>query len=53
MAEGEALVTRDAIFGWGGIDSRTSTIVETRHELRGMSFAGWGQVLPGARGSSG
>lgn len=52
MVEGEALVTRDAIFGWGGIDSRTGTIVEARHELRGVSFAGWGLVLPGTKGSS-
>jgi len=52
-AEGEALVTRDAISGWGGIDSRTGTIVETRHELRGQSFAGKVLVFPGAKGSSG
>jgi hypothetical protein len=53
IAEGEALVTRDAISGWGGIDSRTGTIVETRHELRGQSFAGKVLVFPGAKGSSG
>jgi uncharacterized protein len=53
IAEGEALVTRDAISGWGGIDSRTGTIVETRHELRGVSFAGKVLVFPGAKGSSG
>jgi predicted aconitase with swiveling domain len=52
-AEGEALVTRDRISGWGGIDSRTGTIVETRHELRGLSFAGKVLVFPGAKGSSG
>lgn len=52
-AEGEALVTRDRISGWGGIDSRTGTIVETRHELRGTSFAGKVLVFPGAKGSSG
>lgn len=52
-AEGEALVTRDRISGWGGIDSRTGTIVETRHELRGRSFAGKVLVFPGAKGSSG
>ena len=51
--EGEALVTRDRISGWGGIDSRTGTIVETRHELRGRSFAGKVLVFPGAKGSSG
>lgn len=52
-SEGEALVTRDRISGWGGIDSRTGTIVETRHELRGVSFAGKVLVFPGAKGSSG
>ncbi len=52
-AQGEALVTRDRISGWGGIDSRTGTIVETRHELRGVSFAGKVLVFPGAKGSSG
>jgi len=53
VAEGEALVTKDRISGWGGIDSRTGTIVETRHELRGISFAGKVLVFPGAKGSSG
>jgi predicted aconitase with swiveling domain len=52
-AEGEAMVTTQAISGWGGIDSRTGTIVETRHELRGHSFAGKVLVFPGAKGSSG
>lgn len=52
-AEGEALVTRVHISGWGGIDSRTGTIVETRHDLRGISFAGKVLVFPGAKGSSG
>ena len=52
-SEGEALVTRDRISGWGGIDSRTGTIVETRHELRGVSFAGKVLVFRGAKGSSG
>lgn len=53
VAEGEAMVTRDRISGWGGIDSRTGTVVETRHELRGQSFAGKVLVFPGAKGSSG
>jgi predicted aconitase with swiveling domain len=52
-AEGEALVTRDRISGWGGIDPRTGTIIETRHELKGISFAGKVLVFPGAKGSSG
>jgi predicted aconitase with swiveling domain len=53
VAEGEALVTRERISGWGGIDPRTGTIIETRHELRGQSFAGKVLVFPGAKGSSG
>lgn len=53
ISEGEALVTHQQISGWGGIDSRTGTIVETRHELRGVSFAGKILVFPGAKGSSG
>ena len=53
VAEGEALVTRDRVSGWGGIDPRTGTIIEVRHELRGQSFAGKVLVFPGAKGSSG
>jgi len=53
VAQGEALVTRDRISGWGGIDPRTGTVVETRHALRGQSFAGKVLVFPGAKGSSG
>lgn len=51
--EGEALVTRDRISGWGGIDPRSGTVIETRHELKGVSFAGKVLVFPGAKGSSG
>jgi predicted aconitase with swiveling domain len=53
VAEGEALVTRDRISGWGGIDPRSGTIIETRHELKGRSFKGKVLVFPGAKGSSG
>ncbi len=52
-AEGEALVTRDTISGWGGINERDGTIIELSHELRGQSFAGKVLVFPGAKGSSG
>ena len=52
-AEGEALVTHDTISGWGGIDPMTGTIIETRHELRGVSFKDKVLVFPGAKGSSG
>jgi hypothetical protein len=52
-AEGEALVTKDRISGWGGIDPRTGTVIETRHELKGVSFKDKVLVFPGAKGSSG
>ena len=53
VAEGEAIVTRDTISGWGGIDSNTGTIIERRHELVGRSFKDKVLVFPGAKGSSG
>jgi predicted aconitase with swiveling domain len=53
FAEGEAMVTTEQISGWGGIDSRTGTVIETRHPLHGQSFAGKVLVFPGAKGSSG
>lgn len=53
LAEGEAFVTRQRIAGWGGVDSSTGTIIESRHEARGRSFAGKVLVFPGIKGSSG
>ena len=53
VAEGEALVTRDTISGWGGINPTNGTVIETRHELRGVSFKDKVLVFPGAKGSSG
>ena len=52
-AEGEAIVTHDTISGWGGIDPKTGTIIERRHEIRGQSFKDKVLVFPGAKGSSG
>jgi uncharacterized protein len=52
-AEGEALVSRETISGWGGIDPATGTIIERRHELFGVCFTGKVLVFPGAKGSSG
>ena len=53
VAEGEALVTKDTISGFGGINSKTGVITEVRHELRGQSFKDKVLVFPGAKGSSG
>jgi hypothetical protein len=52
-AEGEALVTSETISGWGGVNPTQGTIIETRHELRGVSFKDKVLVFPGAKGSSG
>jgi predicted aconitase with swiveling domain len=52
-AEGEALVTKDMISGWGGVNPDTGAIIELRHELHGQSFKGKVLVFPGAKGSSG
>lgn len=52
-AEGEALVTKDTISGWGGVDPIQGIVTERRHELRGLSFKGKVLVFPGAKGSSG
>ena len=52
-AKGEALVTHDTVSGWGGFDPRTGKVVETRHELCGVSLKDKILVFPGAKGSSG
>ena len=52
-AEGEALVTRQTIPGWGGVNPVQGVITETRHDLRGVSFKDKVLVCPGAKGSSG
>jgi predicted aconitase with swiveling domain len=51
--EGEALVTTQTISGWGGVNPMSGTVIETRHELRGVSFKDKVLVFPGAKGSSG
>ena len=52
-AEGEALVTRQTIPGWGGVNPVQGVITETQHELRGVSFRDKILVCRGAKGSSG
>ena len=52
-AQGEALVTKQTISGWGGINPMEGVILERRHELKGRSFKGKVLVFPGAKGSSG
>jgi predicted aconitase with swiveling domain len=53
VVDADALITRDPISGFGGIDVATGTIIEPRHELFGVCFTGRVLVFPGAKGSSG
>jgi len=53
MAEGEALVTKQGISFWGGVDPDTGVITEVGHELYGQEMAGKGLVLPALKGSAG
>lgn len=52
-AEGEALVTRETVPGWGGVNPVQGVITETRHELKGVPFKDKVLVFRGAKGSSG
>jgi predicted aconitase with swiveling domain len=53
ISEGEALVTKQTISTWGGVDAVKGIITERRHELRGQSFKDKVLVFPSAKGSSG
>lgn len=52
IAEGEALVSKEGISFYGGIDPDTSKIVEVGHELEGQSVAGKILVFPTGKGST-
>ena len=51
-AEGEALVTSEALSFWGGYDFQTGTIIDTRHPLVGVRAAGRVLAVPFSKGSS-
>jgi predicted aconitase with swiveling domain len=51
-AQGEALFTNEPLSFWGGYNAQEGKIIDTHHELCGVSAAGKILVLPGARGSS-
>lgn len=53
VAEGEALVTEEAISGWGGTNPLEGTVIERGHSLQGKSFKDKVLVFRGAKGSSG
>jgi predicted aconitase with swiveling domain len=51
-AQGEALVTSQAISFFGGIDPETGVVVERGHELEGQCIAGRVLVFPTGKGST-
>jgi predicted aconitase with swiveling domain len=51
-AKGEALVTKDHISFYGGVDPEKGIIVEKGHELEGKSFSGKILVFPSGKGST-
>jgi len=52
MAEGEAIVSREPIGFYGGVDPKTGQFIEKGHELEGMSVAGKILVFPKGKGST-
>jgi hypothetical protein len=51
-AEGEAMVTKDGISFYGGVDPDTGKVVEVGHELEGQSVTGKILVFPTGKGST-
>jgi predicted aconitase with swiveling domain len=52
IVEGEALVTKDGISFYGGVDPDTGKVVEVGHELEGQSIIGKVLVFPTGKGST-
>ena len=52
LAKGTAIVTKDAISFYGGVDPQTGKIVEAGHELEGQSITGKILVFPTGKGST-
>ncbi|OLC41348.1 MAG: hypothetical protein AUH43_24760 [Acidobacteria bacterium 13_1_40CM_65_14] len=51
-AEGEALVTHEALSFWGGYDFQTGEIIDKHHPLVGVRAAGRILAVPFSKGSS-
>jgi uncharacterized protein len=52
VAEGVALVSRETIQGWNGVD-KSGTVIEKGHPFEGWNIKDAVLVLPGAKGSNG
>lgn len=53
LAEGEALVTKEAISFMGSIDPKTGYVIEKGHEIEGQCLKGKILVFPSSKGSTG
>lgn len=51
-AEGEAIVSREPIGFYGGIDPKTGIVIEKGHELEGQCVTGKILVFPQGKGST-
>jgi len=51
-ADGDALVSSEALSFWGGYDFRTGTIIDEHHPLAGVCAAGRILAVPFSKGSS-
>ncbi len=52
IAEAEAIVTKEGISFYGGVDPDTGVVVEVGHDLEGQSITGKVLVFPTGKGST-
>ena len=52
IAKAEAIVTKDGISFYGGVDPETGIVVEVGHDLEGQSITGKVLVFPTGKGST-
>jgi predicted aconitase with swiveling domain len=52
VAQGTALVLREPLSLWGGLDPDTGVLIDAHHPQRGTVLAGRVLVMPSGRGSS-
>jgi len=53
IAEGPALISKQTITGWGGVDIHSGRVSEPGHPLEGMGLKGSILILDGSKGSNG
>lgn len=52
-AQGEAIVSREEISFYGGVDPKTGNVIEKGHELEGVNLSGRVLIYPTGKGSTG